>query len=429
MLSSTNATLQQAQQWQARGEWLAAASAYAQLAVAYPRDHRVLANQGNALWLADLPAAASQAYARALALQPDCPISRRGQASCLRDLNAFEAALALHQQLDQVLDPRSPEGLANLWAHSQVLIGLQHYGEAFQRMACRKAWASGHAQPQWDLLEPQLTVVSEQGYGDTLQFVRFVEPLITRRQSRGMGGGVTLLVEPPLVQLLREGLAWLGDGPAVEPKPNDVIHTVPSLLDLPGVLGVQRLPIGGDAPYLHSPHWPHPARPIPSHPHVGLVSMAGSPGDDPFCIREFHKRSLPPQIIWRLATELGQNGVQLHDLQFGPEGERHRALGLPLAQPSHGLHGFAATARSVAQLDLVISVDTAMAHLAGAMGRPCWVLLPWSADPRWLRRRSSTPWYPHTRLFRQPRPGDWHGAVDALLEFFSSDRVNQGPHP
>ena len=77
---------------------------------------------------------------------------------------------------------------------------------------------------------------------------------------------------------------------------------------------------------------------------------------------------------------------------------------------------FAATAAMVAELDLVITVDTAMAHLVGAMGRPGWVLLPWSAAPRWLRDRHDSPWYPSLRLFRQPQPGNWSAVVDAVLK-------------
>jgi ADP-heptose:LPS heptosyltransferase len=93
------------------------------------------------------------------------------------------------------------------------------------------------------------------------------------------------------------------------------------------------------------------------------------------------------------------------------------------------LTGFADTARAVAQLDLVISVDTAMAHLTGAMGRFAWVLLPWSADPRWLSAGPLSPWYPRLRLFRQPRPGDWHGAVDQLLDTFKSGHFAAGKAP
>ena len=228
MVRITDHLLRQAQQHQKAGDWLAAAAAYAELAARYPRDHRVLANQGNALWLADLPAAAHQAYARALAIEPTCPITRRGLASCLRDLNQFEAALALHQQLERSLDSVSEQGLANLWAHSQVLIGLERFGEAFARMALRSPSSGLELQRPWNPLAPELTLTSEQGFGDTLQFVRFLIPLLTRREHFGLRGGVRLLVEPPLVELLHESLAWLVDAPTVSPNPRLTLASRPS---------------------------------------------------------------------------------------------------------------------------------------------------------------------------------------------------------
>ena len=412
--------LRQAQEQQAAGEWLLAAASYAELAGCHPDDHRLLANQGNALWLADLPEAAHWAYSRALSMDPQCPVSRRGLASCLRDLNRLDEALELHRQLEPMLLHQSQEGVANLWAHSQVLIGLQRYGEAFARMACRRAWAAGRSLTPWDPLAEQITLISEQGFGDSLQFVRFVLPLLSRRQAAGLRSGVHLLVEPALVDCFRDGLAWLTAPPQVDPIPEgEPEPSAVSLLELPGALGLDQLPqIPADGAYLASPRWQGRSARRPLE--IGLVSAAGHPGADPFCVREFHKRTLPMEILWRLVDELRQHGAQVHDLQFGAEAARHRALGLAPLPSGAGLSGFAATARVVAQLDLVISVDTAMAHLLGAMGRFGWVLLPWSADPRWLTSGPFSPWYPRLRLFRQPRPGDWHGAVDQLLDTFKS---------
>ena len=149
-----------------------------------------------------------------------------------------------------------------------------------------------------------------------------------------------------------------------------------------------------------------------------MVSAAGRKLDDPFCAREYQKRTLPERELWRLVAGLKQQGTLVYDLQFGCDQARHRALELELLDPGLSLEGFATTARVLAQLDLVISVDTAMAHLVGAMGRPGWVLLPWSSDPRWLSATPTTPWYPSLRLFRQGRGGDWNGAVDQLLAAF-----------
>ena len=435
---SSSRRLRQAQQHQEAGDWLSAAAHYAALAQLHPLDHRFLVNQGNALWLADLPAAAHAVYLQASALDPDCPVARRGLASCLRDLNRFEEAITLHQQLERLLEHSSADGLANLWAHSQVLIGLERYGDAFQRMLWRRSWEAGPLEPTWDPLANRLTLTTEQGFGDSLQFVRFLLPLQHRRLAADRLGGVRLLVEPALVDLLREGLSWLVNPPEVLALATGSAHAraprnALSLLELPGALGLEQLPeIRADGSYLYSPRW-NPQQPDLGAARgllqVGVVSEAGRPGADPFCQREFAKRSLPMPILWRLVSELRARGAQIHDLQYGPEAIRHRALGLEPLSAGPGLTGFAATARQAAGLDLVISVDTAMAHLMGSIGRTCWVLLPWSADPRWLRRGDGCPWYPRLRLFRQPRPGDWHGALDQLLECFTPIRFAQDRSP
>jgi ADP-heptose:LPS heptosyltransferase len=86
------------------------------------------------------------------------------------------------------------------------------------------------------------------------------------------------------------------------------------------------------------------------------------------------------------------------------------------ALPAHA--DFAENAAWIRQLDLLISVDTASAHLAGALGHPCWLLLPYSADPRWLRDRSDSPWYPSLRLFRQPQTGQWEPVIEQVLSAF-----------
>jgi len=318
-------------------------------------------------------------------------------------------------------------------------MGLQRYGEAFALMAARSAAFKSTPQKthlpslMGDVIQMgALTLVSEQGFGDSLQFVRFLPELVSRRQAAGLQGGVQLLVEPALVPLFIEGLAWLGDPPRILPKPPAAGSPSRglSLLELPHALGVdQALPSGLEKGYLRSPLWsatprwlPRPSSPTGSQtgtgPAIGLVSAAGRKLDDPFCAREYQKRTLPERELWRLVEGLKQQGALVYDLQFGSDQARHRALALELLDPGLSLEGFAPTARVLAQLDLVITVDTAMAHLVGAMGRPGWVLLPWSADPRWLGATPTTPWYPSLRLFRQQRGGDWNGAVDQLLAAF-----------
>ena len=114
--------------------------------------------------------------------------------------------------------------------------------------------------------------------------------------------------------------------------------------------------------------------------------------------------------------------IELHSIQFGADAEqmaswRHRH---EIHEWNDRLKDFSDTAQLLNQLDLVISVDTAVAHLAGALNKPTWLLLPQNADFRWLRQRSDSPWYPSMRLFRQKGHGDWQSVVDQLSEAFES---------
>ena len=169
------------------------------------------------------------------------------------------------------------------------------------------------------------------------------------------------------------------------------------------------------ASWLESSAWPAHRPWPPQKPRIGLVWAAGRKLAEPFTAREYHRRSLDGGALGHLITGLHGLGVEIVLLQFGEDREQANPW-LPLvadALPADA--DFAATAAVLAELDLVISVDTSMAHLVGAMRRRGWVLLPHAAAPRWLRQRSETPWYPSLRLFRQPNTGDWDGVVNQVL--------------
>jgi ADP-heptose:LPS heptosyltransferase len=142
-----------------------------------------------------------------------------------------------------------------------------------------------------------------------------------------------------------------------------------------------------------------------------------------FVRREYRRRSLPPAALVALLEGLEASGAELVCLQFGVDRERASAWGGTFCAALPDSISLAANARCIASLDLVITVDTATAHLVGAMARPGWVLLPWAADPRWLRDREDSPWYPTLTLFRQPAHGDWPGLVDRVLERFRDWRA------
>jgi tetratricopeptide (TPR) repeat protein len=400
------------------GDWSAAASCYADALPLLPGDHRLLANLGNAFWLADQPQSARDAYEQAIHLAPAEPLPQRGLGNVLRDLGAFEQAdHAYARSLAFADDPLTA------WNHSQLLLGLERYGDAYAAAERRleleamlpfraAPYAADHASLRGEASAEPLHLWSEQGLGDTLQYVRWLS-LIGQQAN-----AVQLEVEHQLVRLFEQGLSWLPHPPRVQAKPADGSPAPPisaahlPLMSLPHFLG--GAPLTRDEPYLRSGSWPASADDRP-YPRIGLVWAAGRKLDDPFTAREYRKRSLPLQALGALVEGLHLVGAQLVNLQIGPDRDAAAPLASRFAEAVPEDADFADTAAYVRQLDLVISVDTAMAHLAGALGHPAWILLPWSADPRWLRERSDSPWYPSLRLWRQPQSGDWLAVVDALL--------------
>lgn len=400
-------------------DWVFVAKLYHQAERLMPGDHRLPANRSNALWIADQPEMALMASRRAVQLAPADPVVYRGLGNVHQDRQAFEAAERAYRRSLCL----KPEPLT-AWNLSQLLMGLEQYEEAYALAEQRwslpwveiwrapgDAWRGEPAGWRGPLL-----LWSEQGLGDILQHLRWLGPLVRRRGPEAPP--LQLEVEPCLVGLLQQGLAHLQPPPRVRPKllegpePWDGHHL--SLLSLPLLLGGAPLPPG--ASWLQVPAWP--ARPVASGAprRVGLVWAAGRKFDQPVTAREYRRRSLGPAALGALITGLAERGLAVELLQFGADRDQadpwldRVAAVLPVDAD------FAATAAAVAALDLVITVDTAMAHLVGAMRRPGWVLLPFSAAPRWQRQRHDTPWYPSLRLFRQPRGGDWPAVVQQVLQ-------------
>lgn len=411
---------------EARGAWDLALRGYQQLLVDHPEDHRLLANAGQASWYLDCPREAMLCYRQALALQPCDPLPWLGLANALRDLNRFEQADAAYRRSWQLASEP-----ITAWNHSQLLIGLECYPQAYalaeQRLLLPQLepYRRGvHGGAISASAHERLYVWSEQGFGDGLQYLRWCVPLSEA------GPALTLELDTPLVSLVREGLAWLARPPEVVPQtgtppPLPAAAGHASLLSLPHHCGGAPLsnvfqpaePPGHWHGYLRSPSWPR--RPPGVRPRVGLVWAAGRKLEDPFAAREYRKRTLPPQALRDLILGLRHLEAELVALQIGPDHNIATPWRELLVDELPQNADFALTARWIHQLDLLISVDTAAAHLAGALGHPCWILLPYSADPRWLRARSDSPWYPSLRLFRQPSTGQWQPVIAQVLEAFS----------
>jgi Flp pilus assembly protein TadD len=300
--------------------------------------------------------------------------------------------------------------------------GYEMRWEVRQFSGMRRSFASRRWRGE-ELCGQSILVFTEQGFGDTMQFVRFL-PLLLRRGAR-----VVLRVQPALTTLLAHFDPQIAVVPEdAEPCPETDWHC--PLLSLGGLLDIelQRLPFATG--YIR------PSRDVvrewaahiqSSELRVGLV-WRGNPG-----FTRDSARSLPFGVVEPL---LSTPATRFFSLQKGVDPQEFRAAeeaGLLRDLAPH-LHDFHQTAGAIAHLDLVITPDTAVAHLAGAMGKPVWILLPQPSDWRWLHEPEQSPWYPTARLFRQRERGDW-GAVMArvavelqrLASAHSHSRVAAGP--
>jgi len=263
-------------------------------------------------------------------------------------------------------------------------------------------------QPYWQgqesLQGKTILLHLEQGYGDTIQFCRYAKLVAAQ--------GATVIMEspPPLAPLLKtvEGVHRL-----IYNEPLSHLDYHCSLMSLPRAFGTNLDTVPADVPYIHSTperaaYWK--GRLGDSRlPRVGLV-WSGNPTHT-----NDHNRSLQLSQIVRIADIVSER-AQFISLQknMRPDDRRFLEERNDIVHLGDELNDFGDTAGLIANLDLLISVDTSVAHLAGAMGKPVWILLPYLPDWRWLRERQDSPWYPSARLFRQPAVNDWQGAISTL---------------
>jgi hypothetical protein len=256
-------------------------------------------------------------------------------------------------------------------------------------------------QPRWTGREARgktILLFAEGGFGDALHFIRYA-PLVAAR-------GATVLLECqaellPLLSRVRGISAVFARG---ERLPAFDWQT--PLQSLPLAFGTTLKTIPAEVPYLSAPpqriaQWAKRLAGDPSFK-VGLAWAGSAEHDARSCsLATFAPLAAIPDVTF-------------YGLQKGPQANQPVPPGLRLIQMGDELGDFADTAALVSNLDLVISVDTSVVHLAGGMGRPVWTLIPCDSDFRWLRNRTDSPWYPTMRLFRQPAGGPWGPAVESI---------------
>jgi len=338
---------------------------------------------------------AMAAMRRAVEIDPATPGVQNNLGVLFCDEGKLEETLAAWR-LAVVHDPNSATAH---WNYARILLRLGHFAEGWEEFEWRLKYSGmrldrGFPQPQWDGSDPvgkTILLHAEGGFGDAIHFIRLA-PLVT-----GRGGQWFLECQPGLATLL-EGTAGveriIRRGEAL---PRFDMHL--PLQGLPRILGIRLENIPNKVPYLQAPtdrvkRW---AARVPSDGRlrVGLVWAGSKPTAD--------MRTRTVEVFAPLAEV---EHVRFFSLQKGPESGQTPPIGMNWTDYTSELHDFADTAALVQNLDLVISVDTSCAHLAGALGRPVWVVIPFECDFRWLADRDDSPWYSTMRLFREPVRGD-----------------------
>ena len=450
----------------------------------YPEAHNNLGNALDALGKVDEAVAH---YEQALALWPDYAEAHNNLGNSLRGLGRLDQAVA-HCEQALILNPAYAEAHNNLGiclqdlgrldeavasyskalalspnyaeAHMNLGNALQLQGKLVEAVACyeqaitlspdyaqahmnkaltqlaRGDFASGWRSHEWrwglnkpsspnpNFLEPQwhgeplngdrILLHAEQGLGDCIQFLRYL-PMV-----RAAGGAIVLEVPaalrriaarlPDLAELIVSG----------EPRPSFDWHC--PLMSLPLAFGTNLGTIPAQVPYL----------PIPQEAQTGALALPRTAeglrvglawAGNPKHLKD-RSRSIPFPLFEPL---LQVTGVNFFSLQVGKAAEQLFASNAKITDLAPAVVDMADTAAQIAQLDLVISVDTSVAHLTGALGKPLWLLLSSDADWRWLMQREDKPWYPTARLFRQATFGDWKGVIDRAASLLASSLHHIGP--
>ncbi len=379
-----------------------------------PRSAEIHYNLANALKALGRSEEAVACFRQALDLAPDHAGAHSNLGVTLRQLGRTGEALDSFERAISF----QPDYADAHWNQALTWLLTGNFAQGWPAYEWR--WRTGvvtprsFSQPVWDgapLAGRRILLYAEQGLGDTIQFIRFA-PLVKAR-----GGEVIVEYQAPLMRLLETcaGIDRLVAGDRDLPAFD--LHA--PLMSLPGLFATAPDSIPAEIPYLSAPNGisAELAGALDSASdgrRVGIV-WAGNPVHE-----NDANRSCPPEHFVRLART---PGVTLFSLQKGVAGAALDRLdgAPPIVDIAPLLDDFADTAAAIARLDLVVTVDTAIAHLAGALGRPVWLVLPFAPDWRWMLGRDDSPWYPTMRIFRQRTPGVWAEVFDDVEESLQGD--------
>ncbi|RJO72787.1 MAG: tetratricopeptide repeat protein, partial [Myxococcales bacterium] len=394
--------------FRAQGKSEAAVASAARALALQPDRANFHSNLGNALRDQGRLEEAAQALQQALRLAPDAPEILYNFGLVLRDMGRLDTALSC---FDAVLKSR-PDHAECRYDRALALLQAGDLKRGFAEYEARwklrrnpprafevARW-NGQAMPGKTLL-----VHAEPGFGDAIQFARFAA------HAKEKSGATVLLESPAELARLMETLQAV-DKIAVQGGPLPAFDAHIPIMSLPALMGTVATTIPAAVPYLSAPEIRAVALPnlVAGAFKVGIV-WAGAAA-----ARAERHRSCPFVHFLEL---LRVPGVVLYSLQTGKAAEdaRQHAAEPLVFETGHLLADYADMASAILQLDLVVSVDSTAAHLAGALGKPVWTLLPDVPDWRWTARGKNTPWYPTMRLFRQKTRGDWSGVIaEAVAE-------------